>query len=295
MLNLFLYHLSSGHAWFSCGILFLLVVVLDMMGCLIRRPRLVRWLRLALLIAMVLAGASATPLPLWFALPLVSACLAYLAAGLANVNRRRRLILGTCAGGLILAGLVVEAPYHLAHGVSGKRPARLYIVGDSLTAGMGGEATTWPRLLRQQTDIDIHDLSFAGANARSAYRHLKNKLKPDSDADAWVLIGIGGNDMLGSTSPAEFSEYLDQLLSVARGDPDRPRLVVMQELPMVPFAWSFAAHQRRLAAQHGVVLIPKRVLAGVILAEANVLDGLHLSQEGHERMAQLMAEWLGLE
>jgi acyl-CoA thioesterase I len=293
MLNLFLYHLSSGHAWFSCGLLILLIIGFDLAGSLVKRPVLSRWLRLVLLIAMVLAAASATPIPIWFAVPLVVACLGYLGFGLASSRRKTRLILGSCAGCLILAGLIVELPYHLTRPPRVQRPQRIYIVGDSLTAGMGGETTTWPRILGRDTGIDIRDLSFAGANTHSARRKLAETLEKSSHGDAWILIGIGGNDMLGPTTAADFGIHLDALLTVACAGASDKSKVLMQELPMIPFAWSFAAHQRRLAAKHGVVLIPKRLLASVVLTEENVVDGLHLSPAGHERMAELLGDWVG--
>ncbi|MCI0456532.1 MAG: hypothetical protein L0Z62_06080 [Gemmataceae bacterium] len=68
----------------------------------------------------------------------------------------------------------------------------------------------------------------------------------------------------------------------------------MLELPLLPRAWAFGAQQRRLAAKHGVVLIPKRLLAGLLLTEANVVDGLHLSPAGHARLPARLGPWLGL-
>jgi acyl-CoA thioesterase-1 len=141
--------------------------------------------------------------------------------------------------------------------------------------------------------MDVRDLSFAGANARSALRKVRAALDGADAPDAWVLVSIGGNDMLGNTSAADFAQDLEQLLVVARGEGSHPRTVLMQELPLIPGAWAFRAAQRRLAAKHGVRLIPKRLLAGVVLAEENVVDGLHLSAAGHERMAERLEPWLG--
>jgi acyl-CoA thioesterase I len=82
-------------------------------------------------------------------------------------------------------------------------------------------------------------------------------------------------------------------LAAARGDSAQPRTVLMMELPIIPGTWAFAAWQRHLAAKHGVILIPKRIIAEVVLTKANVIDGVHLSPSGHERMAELLAPWLG--
>lgn len=292
MLNCFLYHLSSGHAWFSCGTIFLVILALDQRGLFSSRPKLARVARILLLSSLCVATATATPVSLWLAVPLVLSCLAYAFAGFASRSLRLRRTSGLIAGGFVIVALVFELPYHLVRPPRSPPPEHVYVVADSLAAGLGGEKMTWPRRLAELSGVEVRDLSFPGANARSALRQQIPKIARDVDAEVRVLISIGGNDMLGPTSPAEFAENLDHLLAEARGDPRHPRTVLMLELPLIPGAWQFAAHQRRLAAVHGVVLIPKRLMAGVILDEADVLDGLHLSPAGHERMARELVEWV---
>jgi acyl-CoA thioesterase-1 len=292
LLNLFLYHLASGQAWFSCGLLFLLVLGLDLAGAFVARPRLARAGRLVLFAALVVAAASATPLSLWLAVPLLALCLAYSVVGFADNSRTRRLISGCAAGLCVLTALALELPYHLSQPPQAPRPRRVYVLADSLAAGVGVEMMTWPRRLGALTSIEIRDLSSPGANTRSALTRQLPAVQCEPDPEAWVLLCIGGNDMLGQASAEEFGDNLDRLLAGARGDPERPRVVLMLELPLIPWAASFGFVQRRLAARHGVVLVPKRVLAGAVLENANVLDGLHLSSAGHECMAQALAPWL---
>lgn len=62
----------------------------------------------------------------------------------------------------------------------------------------------------------------------------------------------------------------------------------MFELPLPPFCNEFGRVQRRLAAKHGVTLIPKRVFATVLAGEEATLDSIHLSRAGHERMAEVV-------
>jgi len=107
-----------------------------------------------------------------------------------------------------------------------------------------------------------------------------------------VLIEIGGNDLLGSTSLADFDRDLDQLLALATAD---GRRVVMFELPLPPGSNGWGQVQRRLANQHGVALIPKRRFASILLSGDLTLDSIHLSQAGHEQMARLVEEVLGLD
>jgi acyl-CoA thioesterase-1 len=293
LLNHFLYHLASGHAWFSCGLLFLLLLTLDLRGAFLNRPRRARAARVLLIASMCVAAASTTPVRIWLAGPLIVACLAYTFIGFANRSPSRGKVYALIAAVCVLLALGLELPYHLT------RPPResgvdcVYVVSDSLAAGMGGEKMTWPTRLQELTGVEVRDLSFAGANAHTALRQQLPVVEHEANDDAWVLVSIGGNDMLGGTTSDEFCASLDQLLAAARGDPKHPRVVLMLELPLIPGAWSFGACQRRLAAKHGVILIPKRVMAGVVLDQADVVDGLHLSPAGHERMAQELAPWVG--
>src|SRR5262249_49500363 len=127
----------------------------------------------------------------------------------------------------------------------------------------------------------------------SALTQISEGLPKEDNDNACVLLEIGGNDLLGETPAEQFGQDLEALLIAARGDLARPRRMIMLELPVPPGQWAFAAKQRQLAAKFNVLLVPKRLLAAVILNSDSVLDGLHLSPAGHERMAQLLAPWLG--
>ena len=59
----------------------------------------------------------------------------------------------------------------------------------------------------------------------------------------------------------------------------------MFELPLPPFCNEFGRAQRNVAAKHNVILIPKRVFLSVIAGSDSTLDSIHLSQSGHQFMA----------
>jgi lysophospholipase L1-like esterase len=63
----------------------------------------------------------------------------------------------------------------------------------------------------------------------------------------------------------------------------------MFELPLLPNVIQYGQIQRRLAANYGVWLIPKRYFVGVISGANATSDGLHLSETGTRRMAALVA------
>jgi len=69
----------------------------------------------------------------------------------------------------------------------------------------------------------------------------------------------------------------------------------MFELPLLPFHSGYGEAQRHLARKHHVILIPKKCLASVIGRNGNTLDGLHLSQKGHDALAHAVAGMLSLQ
>jgi acyl-CoA thioesterase-1 len=162
--------------------------------------------------------------------------------------------------------------------VSATGRPKLYIVGDSIAAGVGTREETWPHILARTRSVEVEDLSRAGADVWTAAAQL-TRLPADGGL---VLMEIGGNDLLGTSSAAEFEQGLDRLLDQVCVP---GRVVVMFELPLPPFCNGFGLAQRRLAAKYGVPLIPKRILMAVLTGDAATLDSIHLTAAGHERMA----------
>ena len=147
---------------------------------------------------------------------------------------------------------------------------------------MGREDTseTWPKILARENGIQVQDISHVGETARSA---LKRARKYDINS-AIVVIEIGGNDILGYTTASEFARDLDALLKHLSA---KDRQLVMFELPLPPLYHSFGHTQRRAAAKYSVALIPKRVFLSVIADNGSTLDSIHLSQAGHQQMADV--------
>ena len=156
------------------------------------------------------------------------------------------------------------------------------VIGDSVSAGMEeGEAETWPSLLSRQHDIEIQDLSHVGETAGSA---LKRTTKVGIQHD-YVVVEIGGNDILGSTSPSQFERDLETLLRELRRT---NRQVVMFELPLIPFYHRYGMTQRQLSRKYEVALIPKRYFLSILASGDATLDSIHLSQSGHQAMSDLV-------
>ncbi|MEX2561403.1 MAG: GDSL-type esterase/lipase family protein [Pirellulales bacterium] len=290
--NMVVYHVASGQAFFSGAASILAAVAL---ASFLRDGWLHRRRHVLLVLGVLLVGLSATPLPISAYVLLAAVSLAWLACDVAaRLPGRWRKVSRAGMGVAWIAAVLVELPYHFMPAVVIRPPAGpqgagtrnsepvLGIIGDSVTAGMGAdEAVTWPKLLANARGIPIRDHSRMGAKVASA----REQAAALSAGESLVLLEIGGNDVLGSTRPAEFERGLEQLLN----DVGRPgRTVIMFELPLPPLFNAYGLIQRRLARRHGVVLIPKRVLLGVLRRDGATLDSVHLSQAGHERMAELV-------
>lgn len=180
----------------------------------------------------------------------------------------------------LVVSTVAELPYHITPSLQPARNTTVAIIGDSVTAGIGGNETSerWPEILRRVHGLEVQDISHMGETAASATKRLR-----DHEVDAAiVIVEIGGNDILGGTSVSDFETTLNQLLtSVCKNETQ----VVMFELPLPPFFHRYGFVQRRLAKKHGVQLLPKTTFLAAISGRKATLDSIHLTQEGHQRMA----------
>jgi acyl-CoA thioesterase-1 len=272
------FHVASGQSFFTGAACLTVAVCLS--GWKMRRP--IRMARTALVgLGGTLVFVSATPLPAWFSFLLLIASLVWLAGEAFRGRVPARLVLGlrVAVATAWLAAVLVEWPYHRSPRVPPLGHPTLGIIGDSITAGIGDpKVVTWPRILAESHGVVVHDHARAGADVASALQQAA-AVSPE---ERLVLLEIGGNDILGETTPAGFEAGLARLLS-AVCQPDR--VVVMLELPLPPTYNAYGRIQRRLARHYKTVLVPKRVLLGVLQQQGATLDTIHLTQQGQQGMA----------
>lgn len=279
-----LYHIASGQAYFTGAALVVL-------GCLLssRESKLAkRFGLLAIVLGVIAAAISSTPAP-WF----IGGLLLITAAAWPAILRKwkpKRKWLATAP--LIVACLVsvaYEAAFHIPRRLSPASRREVAIIGDSLTAGMGARETTerWPQILARKHRLQVQDLSHAGDTTAKALAALKKE--PPIEAPV-VIVEIGGNDVLGTTTVSQFAVDLDALLSQLTAP---QRQIVMFELPLPPGYVGYGYVQRRLAKKHGVTLIPKRYLMAVLADPAATVDTIHLTTSGHRQMADLVWRRVG--
>ena len=278
------YFFTSGLAYFAGASLVVAAVLLS----LLRRtgPRLAGVTALALSgFALMYLSSTPTAAALHVAWFIVVASWLGMYGGLRDSRGAVGTMGRVVVAGLSVAAIALELPYRQAPDWSAGGFEQLYVVGDSLSAGLGGEAT-WPEMLASEHGIDVTNLAVAGATVGSALRQVDGIV----DRRCVVLVEIGGNDMLSGSAAEGFSRDLDALLAGVVG---RERAVVMCELPLLPLSDEYGAIQRRIARANGVALIPKRYLARVLTVEGSTTDGLHLSANGHRLMANTVWEVVG--
>jgi len=274
----FAFHFASGAALFSGTAMILLAVTASWLSA---TPAVRIGTRVAATVGLLFAILSATPFPFWAYVALPAVVLSSLVAE-ARASQARMVVCLRIAALLAPTSLAaLELPHQLTPSIAAGSYENLYVIGDSISAGVGEGERTWPQVLRERLAVNVVDLSFAGATVRTA-QHAVGKVMPGR---ALVLLEIGGNDLLGRRPAAEFKANLRALLEGLRS-PDRA--LVMFELPLPPFYNAYGRAQRALAREYGVTVIPKRLLSEVLAGRGSTLDGIHLSEKGHREMADLV-------
>lgn len=272
-MNWLVYHIVSGQAFFTGILLVVIGVALSAMT----RPVFGRISVIALLLGMIAVIISSTPIPYWFYAIATLVTLAWIA-----LRRVKSCGWATaCATVAVwLIAAAMEIPFHIMPSVKPAHDRCLTIIGDSVTAGLGNDETaeTWPAILAREQQVQVQDISHIGETAASALKRAKSR----EITGSVVIVEIGGNDILGSTTSTQFAVHLDALLTHLA---DADRQIVMFELPLPPFCHEFGRVQRQIAAKHNVILVPKRVFLSIISGHDSTLDTIHLSKSGHRLMA----------
>jgi len=235
-------------------------------------------------------ACSGTPLNRWIYLALGSlagACLIVCESPRTARFSRIRAMIGVLFCAAIAGVCVSEALHRVVPKIHISSSQRIYVVGDSVSAGVDSGPKHWPAILGDSTKLDVVNLAKAGATASSALRQA-TAIGP---GHSLVLLEIGGNDILGATNPKDFRAALDALLSRLMSDGHQ---VVMFELPLPPFCNAYGETQRLLARKYGISMIPKTCLANVFAKKDATSDGIHLTQAGQAALAGAVEKMLAV-
>ena len=160
----------------------------------------------AFLIGAIAIVISSTPIPYWYYGAAIGVTLLWMVSR--YITRWRRWSPFAVIAAWIVAG-AMEMPHHIMPNLRSAESRTISIIGDSVTAGMGGNdlAETWPGILAKDNELEVQDISHVGETAASALK----RVKANPIASPVVILEIGGNDLLGTTSAGQFNRDLDAL------------------------------------------------------------------------------------
>lgn len=260
-----------------------LVLACELMMMRFRKRIAQTVLSLIVFLGIFFVALSATPLPGWMYLVWgLSVSIGFVLFRRDSASKRKKTFAVAAILLTTLSLCAVEVPYHIPPELSLPEKTTIYVIGDSISAGVGLNQQCWPTVLNETSPYHVVNLAQAGATVNNAI----DQAKQITVSNSLVIVEIGGNDMLGGTDASLFRSRLETLLSALRKDNHQ---VLILELPLFPFQNSYGGAQRSLAWKYQSALLPKRYFTRVLGMHKGTIDGLHLSQEGHGEMAGIIA------
>jgi len=269
-----LWFCASGKAFFPA--VFLLVAT-GALFYFLKQKAIKRVILVFQIMALLTLFLSSTPLhPIFYGFWLMT----FMACQIRSVRNHQYKSLTLCLFVAVsTAALLLELPWHISNQISVSGVRQMYVVGDSVSAGMGGkDETTWPVLLSEELNIPVTNLSMAGATVKSALRRQIPKVVGQGSL---VFLEIGGNDLLNRNTAEEYERDLTEMIQQLK---DSSSKIVWMELPLLPQYYPYGRIQRKLAQKHNIELIPKSVLANVFGTPGATSDSIHLTPKGHQVM-----------
>lgn len=164
-------------------------------------------------------------------------------------------------------------------------PKKLMVFGDSLTAGYGlprGEAfpvKLQERLKQEGAEVEVLGQGVSGDTTAGGLSRIEYALKKNPD---YVILELGGNDMLRAIDPAVTRANLTKIMEILKARQIPVLLAGMRAYgnlgPDIDAA--YVKMYKELAEKYDCVLYPF-FLDGVVADRAlNLDDGIHPNQKG---------------
>lgn len=164
-------------------------------------------------------------------------------------------------------------------------PKKLMVFGDSLTAGYGlprGEAfpvKLQERLKQEGAEVEVLGQGVSGDTTAGGLSRIEYALKKNPD---YVILELGGNDMLRAIDPAVTRANLTKIMEILKARQIPVLLAGMRAYgnlgPDIDSA--YVKMYKELAEKYDCVLYPF-FLDGVVADRAlNLDDGIHPNQKG---------------
>ncbi len=188
--------------YFGDGRVFFIGCFLSLIGAILAYRFSNKWRRVfdySAWLGMLLVMISATPLPWWmYAIWLMAFCAAMIGPRLPKYKLPTKVTI-PCFVTLTILIYGIELKHRQIPKITIPPDQAVYILGDSISAGIGGPETTWPTVWAQHSGREVINLAMPGATVSDVLAHQLPKI---DSPNATVIIEIGGNDLLGETSAA---------------------------------------------------------------------------------------------
>ncbi len=203
------------------------------------------------------------------------------------------VLLAACRSDAPAPAPATDAPRPAAAFEPAAARPRIVFLGDSLTAGLGLDASqSFPALIGQRLategySYEIVNAGVSGDTSAGGLRRLDWSLEGDVKV---LIVALGGNDGLRGLSPAEMKNNLATILKRATGKGLAVILAGMEAPPNfgADYTRQFRSVYTDLAQQYRVRLIPFLLLGVAGDAMLNQADGIHPNVRGAQIVADLV-------
>jgi acyl-CoA thioesterase-1 len=174
---------------------------------------------------------------------------------------------------------------------------RVVFLGDSLSAGLGlAEADAFPAVVQsllQETGyfVEIVNAGVSGDTSAGGLARLDWVLGQKTEI---LVVELGGNDALRGQSLENTEENLRQIVRRGR-QAGAGVLLLGMDIPTnygPDYGTAFAEMYVRIADEEGATLVPGFVREGGADPTLMQADGLHPTEEGHRRLAEILVPYL---
>ena len=114
-----------------------------------------------------------------------------------HLQKRWRNTTSAALIAICLGAAAIEWPYYRMPRLDARGVERIYVIGDSISSGLGNEVT-WPKMLADQRHIEVVNFAQAGCEVGGGMSQACRL----EVGRALVLIELGGNDVMGYTTAA---------------------------------------------------------------------------------------------
>lgn len=163
--------------------------------------------------------------------------------------------------------------------------ARILMLGDSMTAGVGADpGNDLPTLLAKRLGRPVINAGVSGETTRSVLGRVDKIL---SSRPGTLIVLLGGNDVLRKIPAEEVERNLASIIERAQGAGCMVVLVGMNGRPLDGMSGVYV----RLAKQYQCLFVPD-ILDGIFFNNRYKADAIHPNSEGYVIMADRIAERL---